>query len=156
MVGLLDPAVFSRKPMSCSDFSGNLSWLLSISVIAGCNISFIVGDRLVLVFLRLVCLFSLSVGSLGGIMICSVGSSGWAIGCVDSSVAVEHGLFVVGALFGMVVSSAFGCGVCSSVCCVGAWVLIVSSSVVGEGGRGVGVFYRILDIAWLCVLVHCI
>ena len=88
MVGLLDPAVFSRKPMSCSDF---LSWLLSISVITGCNISFMVGGRLVLVFLRLVCLFSLSVGSLGGIMICSVGSSGWAIGCVDSSVVVEHG-----------------------------------------------------------------
>ena len=79
-----------------------------------------VGGRLVLVFLRLVCLFSLSVGSLGGIMICSVGSSGWAIGCVDSSVVVKHGLFVVGALFSMVVSSAFGCGVCSSVCCVGA------------------------------------
>ena len=98
MVGLLDPAVFSRKPMSCSDFSGNLSWLLSISVITGCKISFMVGGRLLLVFLRLVCLFSLSVGSLSDIMICSVGSSGWAIGCVDSSV-VEHGLFVVGALF---------------------------------------------------------
>ena len=36
----------------------------------------------------------------------------------------------------MVVFSAFGCGVCSSVCCVGAWVLTVSSSVVEEGGGG--------------------
>ena len=53
------------------------------------------------------------------------------------SVDVEHGLLVVGAMFGMVVSSTFGCGVWLSVCCVGACVLIVSSAVVGEREFGI-------------------